>query len=589
MMTLPANIDEALCKLQQNAKTWADLPDTDRAAVARACRKQFATLSMDWEEDNLKCLGIEPSKRDAYNTAGMDPFLFIATTTERLDKIADALEGKLESFSKQEPRKVSESETVIYEMGPLGQSTPGCTLELWSAKNGAAAAEDSACDRGASIVLGAGNQNFLTSVDVIERAFIHKECVFLKHHPIRPFIAPAFMHIFEPLMKAGAFAQCLDSELGGAHEAFICHKSVSHVHMTGSGATHDRIAASLKKAGRTQVGFTSELGCVSPWIICPGTGSNGQWEKAAIDHHTTMLTSAFKSSCSMNCLSPKVLVLPTQEVWPQRGEFLEALRQRMSVAPDMPPYYPGAHKRYDDFVKAYPSHAAEKIEAPPTQPVEDAPKTAAYPGQDFKMLPSLLVDVGTIGTDDFKPYALKNEAFAPVLAIASVACSSAEEFPLAAAKAMNKEAFGNLSCALIYPDERSEALDKVVQELEYGCVGINVWPALGYSNPLGVWGAFPGKYSPNDPQSGQDFVGNAAGVPSVSKGVLVSPFVNKGVGMDKPIPMLVLDSLQVLLSGKSFAVPRILGIMASRAFGLLPRRMTTSSSRATMCFQSRTD
>lgn len=586
-MTLPASIDEALCKLQQSAKSWADLPDAERAAVARACRKQLATLNMDWEEDNMRCIGIEPSKRDAYNTTGMDPFLFIASTADRLDKIADALEGKLENLSKQEPKKLPESETVIYAMGQLGQSSPGCTLEVWSAKNGEAAAEGAARDRAASIVLGAGNQNFLTSVDVIERAFIHKECVFLKHHPIRPFIAPAFLHIFEPLVNAGAFAQCLDGELGGAHEAFICHKSVSHVHMTGSGATHDRIVASLKKAGRDEVGFSSELGCVSPWIICPGTGGNLQWAKAAIDHHTTMLTSAFKSSCSMNCLSPKVLVLPTQEVWPQRGEFLDALRKRMSVAPDMPPYYPGAHKRYDDFAKEYPS--AEKIEAPPTQPVEDAVKTPPYPGQDFKMLPSLLVDVGTIGADDFKPYALKNEAFAPVLAIATVACESAEEFPLAAARAMNKEAFGNLSCTLIYPDERSESLDKVVQELQYGCVGINVWPALGYSNPLGVWGAFPGQYSPSNPQSGQEFVGNSAGLPSVSKGVLVSPFVNKGVAMDKPIPMLVLDSLQVFVSGKSFAVPRILGIMASRAFGLLPRKMSTSSSRASMCFQSGTD
>ncbi|CAE8586373.1 unnamed protein product [Polarella glacialis] len=28
---------------------------------------------------------------------------------------------------------------------------------------------------------------------------------------------------------------------------------------------------------------------------------------------------AFKSSCSMNCLSPKLLVLPSDEVWPQRS------------------------------------------------------------------------------------------------------------------------------------------------------------------------------------------------------------------------------------------------------------------------------
>lgn len=138
---------------------------------------------MDWQTDNMKCLGIEASKPDAYNTIGMDSFIFIAATTERLDTIADALEGKLENLSKQEPKQqLPESETVIYEMGQLGQSSPGCTLEVWSAK-AAAAAPDAGRAKGASIVLGAGNQNFLTSVDVIERAFAHKECVFLKHHP----------------------------------------------------------------------------------------------------------------------------------------------------------------------------------------------------------------------------------------------------------------------------------------------------------------------------------------------------------------------------------------------------------------------
>jgi len=575
-----------LNKLKEGAQAWAALPDAERAAVARACRQQLATLDLNWEQDNLKCLGIDPSKRDYYNTLSFDPFLFCATTADRLDKVADYYEGKLQDLSKEAKRQLPENGPLVYAMGQVGNSAPGCEIELWASpdKSGDAAPQES--EKGASIVLGAGNQNFLTSVDVIERAFRHKECVFLKHHPIRPFIADALAHIFAPLVEHGAYAQCLDSDLAGAHEAFICHQSVTHVHMTGSGATHDRIVASLKKAGRAdKVGFTSELGCVSPWIICPGTVNEGKWEDAAIEHHATMLTSAFKSSCSMNCLSPKVLVLPSEELWPQRTAFLEALQKRMAATPDVPPYYPGAHKRYADFAKEYSD--AQKIEAPPSQTVEEASAKPVYPGQDFTMLPSLLVNVGTIGAADCKTYALQNEAFSPVLAIATVDCQTAKDFPMAAAQAVNKQLFGNLSCTVICPDERDEVLDKAIKELDYGCIALNMWVALAYGNAFCVWGAAPGKYRPDNPQSGTDFVGNAANVPNVEKGVVTSPFVNKGVAMDKPIPMIILDSLYVLVSGKSMVLPRILGILGSRLFGLLPRRMPSDGaqrSRATQCF-----
>jgi len=558
-------LESSLSKLQENSKAWADISDLDRAAVARACRLQFATAEFDFEKENLKCLGLDASRGDYYNTLGFDPFLLITTTADRLDKIADFLEGKLKDLQTPK-RQLPEAAggLSVFEMGQVGQAAPGCSLEIWAGSDSSAGEKKS--PSGVSLVLGAGNQNFLTTVDIIERAFVHKECVFLKHHPIRPFMKPFFDHIFAPLAEKGAFASCLDSDLAGAYEALICHKTLTHIHMTGSGKTHDAIVASLKKAGRhDKVEFTSELGCVSPWIICPGTKNNGTWTDVEIQHHATMLTSAFKASCSMNCLSPKVLVLPSQEVWPQRTAFLEALKARMAVAPDMPPYYPGAAQRYANFQKQYPD--AVQIQAPMAQ--DGAPLDAPYPGQDFKQLPSMLVETGVLGSAESKTYALVNEAFAPVLAIATAACETRQDFPLAAAKAVNTHLFGNLSCNIIYPDDRDEALDKVVNELSYGCVAVNMWAALSYSNPLAVWGAAPGQYTADKPESGLDFVGNAARIPDVRKNVVVSPFVNSSVALDKVLPMIVLESLQVVMSGKRFVLPRIIGILFSRAFGLL--------------------
>lgn len=385
-------------------------------------------------------------------------------------------------------------------------------------------------------------------------------------------MAAPFIHILQPLADAGAYAQCLDADLEGAHSALITHTGVKHVHMTGSGVTHNRVREALVEAKReNDVLFTSELGCVTPWIVCPSKAEGG-WSQNAIEDHATMLAAAFKSSCSMNCLSPKVLVMPPESVWPQRAQFLAALRGKLASMQQPPPYYPGAHKRYASFEEKYPE--GEKIEAPPSQETRYALREAAYPqlGQDITPLHSLLVDVGTIGDKDCRTFALTTEAFAPILAIATVACEGVEEFPLAAAAAVNEHVFGTLSCNVSYPDSRDEALDKMLATLNYGAVSVNCWAALMYSNPLGVWGGAPGSYKASEPCSGLGFVGNAARIERPRKAVAISAFaVDKRVKMGAAVPYLIADALTIMVSGKSFAGLRVAGLVMRRLFGILPK------------------
>lgn len=556
--------------LSSGAAKWQEMPDADRAKVARACRAQMATMDMEWVPDNLRCLGLEPSQADASKTLSFDPFLFLATLADRLDKIAESFEGTLKKDTTyKHDREYPDHGKVIYGMGDLGQAARGCTLEVWAESQGEETEPSSAGTAGVGIVLGAGNQNFLTIVDVLELVFYHKKCVLLKHHPLRHFMAVPFAHILAPLVEQNAYDQCLDAELEGAHAALLAHTSVKHIHMTGSGKTHDRVHAGLVTAGReTEVLFTSELGCVTPWIVCPGTSNESKWTQSAITHHAKMLAAAFKSSCSMNCLSPKVVVLPPESVWAQRKEFLDALRKELGEMAQPPPYYPGAHERFAAFEKEYPE--AEHIEAPPSQEAGKGLASAEYPqlGQNIAPLPSLLLDVGTIGDASCRPYALKEEAFSPVLAIATVACESAQEFPLKAAQACNDSVFGTLSCNLIYPDEKGEELDKVLQTLNYGAVSVNFWAALLYGNALGVWGGAPGSYKSSAPASGLGFVGNAARIPRVNKCVGVSAFENKDVRMDGAIPYIIADSLAIVIAGQKYAGLKVAGLLFKRMFGL---------------------
>jgi len=152
---------------------------------------------------------------------------------------------------------------------------------------------------------------------------------------------------------------------------------------------------------------------------------------------------------------------------------------------------------------------------------------------------------------------------------ATVACEGAKEFPLLAAKAANKHIFGTLSCNLIYPDERDEALDEVLRTLNYGTVAVNFWAAFTYGNALSVWGGAPGSYKTSSSSSGLGFVGNAARIPSPLKAVGISPFVNKGVVMGSAMPYIVAHALMILISGKRFVGMRIAGLLFRRLFGLL--------------------
>ena len=51
------------------------------------------------------------------------------------------------------------------------------------------------------LVLGAGNQDFITLIDIFQRVFIHNECVLIKHHPIRQFLYDPYYIILQPLIE----------------------------------------------------------------------------------------------------------------------------------------------------------------------------------------------------------------------------------------------------------------------------------------------------------------------------------------------------------------------------------------------------
>ena len=175
---------------------------------------------------------------------------------------------------------------------------------------------------GVAVVLGAGNQEFLCIVDVLQTLCVHGKVVFIKHHPLRAHLEPVYRLLLAPFFEAGFVDSATDAGVAAAAAA-VRHPLVNHIHVTGGGGTHDAIVWGVGEEAKKRreenspllpegVEFTTELGCVSPWIVVPGGVGNdgekgGEWDDAAVDRYAKLLSQWVKANASANCLSPKVL------------------------------------------------------------------------------------------------------------------------------------------------------------------------------------------------------------------------------------------------------------------------------------------
>ena len=87
--------------------------------------------------------------------------------------------------------------------------------------------------------------------------------------------------------------------------------------------------------------------------------------------------------------------------------------------------------------------------------------------------------------------------------------------------------WGNLGVAVLIKKHDSKKVKDItknyVDNLKYGTIAINEWPALGFIIPTMPWGGYPGNKD-SDIQSGQGYVHNAYFFESPLKGVLYSKF-----------------------------------------------------------------
>jgi len=395
--------------------------------------------------------------------------------------------------------------------------------------------EDSAGKEGGlMVVLGAGNQIFLSFVDILYAMFTRNYVVYFKQHPIRNYWNDLYERMFAPLISRGYLAIEAHST-NERSSALVYHPEVDAFHMTGGKATHDLLVWGADPKEREQNlkantpklnNVTSELGAITPWVIVPG-----KYTKAEMKSQADILVAFVHNNASCNCNAPKCVVVA--EDWDQKEEFLQVIENTLAKHRLPVPFYPGTEKRWKKFCEEYPS--CPKIGS--DTDVVARKLSAAVSNEKPILLPFLKipieVDLETASGKEAasKEFAFNNEPFAPVLTFATLRGTSqndVKKFSETASVFCNDYLFGTLSGTITAPPSMvdGDGVQTLIAQMKYGCLCVNNWSGFGYMlGDGGMWGAFPGE-SIKTIESGIGKIGNTIAIPHVEKAVVYSPIVH---------------------------------------------------------------
>ncbi|MDQ6883234.1 MAG: aldehyde dehydrogenase [Candidatus Dormibacteraeota bacterium] len=359
------------------------------------------------------------------------------------------------------------------------------------------------------LVLGAGNVNAITPLDVTSKLFNEGKVCLVKMNPVNAYLGPFLEVAFADAIAAGYLAIAYGGVDEGEYLAH--HPAVDEIHLTGSDRTHDALlwgepgpARDARKAEQQPLlskPITSELGNISPVIVVPGS-----YTRAQLAWQAENVAAGVVNNASFNCNANKMLITG-------RGTggagFIEAIEEVLRSVPPRYAYYPGAQARYRALTSG--DRHLDVI---------GRPAPGALPWTIMRDL----------DPEDATDSAFRTEPFCSILSQTSFESADPLDFLDQAVQFANMRLWGTLVATIVVPPRMladpalRAGLDRAIAALHYGTVGVNIWGAYGFA--IGTpWGGHPSA-SLADIQSGLGFVHNTAMLEGVEKTVLEQPIVN---------------------------------------------------------------
>ena len=516
-VTPAAQLDEALRRLRDRARAWAQLPLPGKAALARALAEGVARTAARMVAAASPVKGIVPGTPAEGEEWLAAPYalLRILQQTHRslvlLQRNGNTPVGKTRLTAdgrlSVDVFPASRMDSVLFA-GLRGEVhlQAGVGEEELAATR-ASFHRSPAHDGRVALVLGAGNVNSIPGADVACKLFNEGEVCLLKVNPVNAYMGPILREAFSAAIAQGWLAVVQ----GGAEEGSYLahHPHVDSVHVTGSDRTHDALVwgppGEEREARRARnepllaKPITSELGNVTPVLVVPGP-----WTERELAYQADDVAGMLTQNSSFNCVAGKVLVLPRG--WALRERFLQLVLDLLARTPARRAWYPGAAERY--------------------RALTEGRSQLRRVGGGEDALPWTLI----LGCDAADPTerAFTTEPFCAVLSVTEVGSEDPFEYLSAAVRFANERLWGTLAASLLASGKTladpttAAGVEGAVRALRYGCVSVNLFPGLGYASGSGPWGAYPGS-TLADIQSGRGLVHNTRMLEGVEKLVMRGP------------------------------------------------------------------
>ncbi|MGM0556326.1 MAG: aldehyde dehydrogenase family protein [Myxococcota bacterium] len=513
-------LDQKLERLDAKKQEWADLAIEDKIAMARRLKERTVEVGEGQVQEALEAKGIPVDSPHV----GEEWLGGVMATVRNLRLLI----GTLEDIRRHGEPDIDKSDVRERSNGKIAVDVfpksiwdklmyTGFTAEVYQQEG---VTRDNLYEHMASfylqedpvgkvsLVLGAGNVNSIPPLDCIYKLFAEGEVCILKLNPVNDYIGPYIEESFREFIDAGY----MEVVYGGVNvgEYLVHHDLVDTIHITGSDKSHDAIVYGTGEEGDRRKDeddpvidktITSELGNVSPVIVFPGN-----WTDKELDFQAQNIASQLVNNAGFNCNAVRVVI--TWEDWPQRDDLMDRVVKILEEVGPRAAYYPGARDRYEAFIDQH-----------------DERTDQAGEHREEHLPYAVIRDVDSSHEDDI---CFQREAWCTVMSETALPGSDPAEYLQKAVEFANDVLWGTLS-ASIYIDPRSQKeyedeIEQAIEDLEYGSVVINHWPALAYALGSTTWGAYPG-HTRQDIQSGIGVVHNTFLFDKPEKSVIRGPFV----------------------------------------------------------------
>ena len=514
-----AELDAAISQLAEGESRWAKITTPARISLLGSVHSAVAAAADQWVDAATRAKNLDPESPFVGEEWISGPYILLSTLLA-LQQTLGAIAAGTSPIAKKKLGTAPGGRVCVpvlpanaYEAVLLNGfsaevwMTPGRSEQSVRSSAGLGARTPTATG-GVGLVLGAGNITSIPPLDVLYELIAHNRVALLKLNPVMDRMLAPYSAAFAPLIELGLLR--IVTGAGDVGSYLANHPGISHVHITGSAATHDLIvwgtglgAADRKAAGTPllQKPITSELGGVAPIIVLPGV-----WSRADLRYQAEHVVTQRLHNGGYNCIAGQIVVLSA--AWPQRADFLAELRGALARTPDRASWYPGSDERVRQAARSYPG--AEQFGSGGAR---------------------LLVDIHP--TDDASTIQ-STEYFSPVLGVIELP-GTGQAFLDAAVATVNRDFVGTLGANIIALPSTITTLgsgfENSLAELQYGTIAVNTWTALGFLTPGAPWGAFPG-HTLDQVQSGIGIVHNALLLEGTEKTIARGPF--------RPFPRSVL-------------------------------------------------